>query len=527
MSARTFVPEWLWPRDRRSTEEIADGIREELESHVERLVDEQIRAGVPEEEARGIAAARFGDVERYAAECRRIDLGGRLIVHRSLVIACAALLAACTYLGWRVVESRQTAAKLKHMQNAVMHLQMQLAAQQQASQQSPNSPLNEGLSDAACVERLLRLSNHMQAAFAVGPVLTLFPPDRGVAIMREAWPQINVRDVKTGLLKAFAFSKALEPDMHPRLLAVLDLGMRDADPEVRSYAANYLREYAREDLSADADRYAEWYDTYGGMTPDDVLRATVETVPVALEEQLGDVEQLLRDGELRELWDVARELGDAGHPYAIPTLIGIIDADNSYDTVYGVGYFGLGKITSVKYSPFHDGAWWRRWWERNKGNYPSMLQRQSIPEFPKTAHGRMYAPYPEYLDALDGLLRYFERGVQEERFNYADWAQAVAEFEDPAAIPFLIGVIDADNTYDTVYGVGYFGLGPLTGVTYSESHDGAWWREWWEKNKSRYPASAQATPIPDLKGIVQAARGSRAKGGAGWQFLDALRRAYR
>ena len=406
-------------------------------------------------------------------------------------------------------------------------MQAQLAAERQKLQQSATAPLNETLSNADCVERLLRLTNHMQTAFAVGPVLTQFPPERGVAIVREAWPQLTNRDVKTGLLKAFAFSKALEPDKHPRLLAVLDLGMRDADSEVRSYAASYLCEYAREDLSADADRYAEWFEKYGNLTPDDVLRATAATVPDALQKQLADAEQLMRDDELRGLWDVARELGETGHPYAIPTLIGIIDADNSYDTVYGVGYFGLGKITSVKYSPFHDGAWWRRWWERNKGMYPGRVQQQPIPEFPKTAHGKTYTPYPEYLDALDGLLRYFETGVQDDNFSYSDWAQAVAEFEDPAAIPFLIGVIDADNTYDTVYGVGYFGLGKLTGVSYSESHDGAWWRTWWEKNKSRYPAAAQETPIPDLKGIVQAARGSRAKGGAGWQFLDALQRAYR
>jgi hypothetical protein len=44
----------------------------------------------------------------------------------------------------------------------------------------------------------------------------------------------------------------------------------------------------------------------------------------------------------------------------------------------------------------------------------------------------------------------------------------------------MIAVIDADNTYDTVYGVGYFGLGRLIGVEYDKSHNGAWWRRWWE-----------------------------------------------
>ena len=63
----------------------------------------------------------------------------------------------------------------------------------------------------------------------------------------------------------------------------------------------------------------------------------------------------------------------------------------------------------------------------------------------------------------------------------------------------MIGVIDADNTYDTVYGVGSFGLGRLTGVKYDSSHNGAWWRKWWEENKSKYPQDVQAIEIPDVR----------------------------
>ena len=80
------------------------------------------------------------------------------------------------------------------------------------------------------------------------------------------------------------------------------------------------------------------------------------------------------------------------------------------------------------------------------------------------------------------------------------WSSAgvLGEIGDPQPIPTMIAVIDADNTYDTVYGVGYFGLGRLTGVKYDESHDGPWWREWWTKNKERFPAEVQAMEIPHL-----------------------------
>ena len=65
-------------------------------------------------------------------------------------------------------------------------------------------------------------------------------------------------------------------------------------------------------------------------------------------------------------------------------------------------------------------------------------------------------------------------------------------------MPWLIGMIEADGTYSSIYAVGWLGLGKLTGVSYDKSHDGAWWRAWWEKNKSRFPAEARAVAIPIL-----------------------------
>jgi len=75
----------------------------------------------------------------------------------------------------------------------------------------------------------------------------------------------------------------------------------------------------------------------------------------------------------------------------------------------------------------------------------------------------------------------------------------VAQFQDPSAIPFMIGAIEAKEGYDTVYGIGYFGLGRLTGVDYDDSHDGAWWRAWWNESKVQYPENVQAIEIPDLQ----------------------------
>ena len=203
----------------------------------------------------------------------------------------------------------------------------------------------------------------------------------------------------------------------------------------------------------------------------------------------------------------------AGHqdPRAIPVLIGMIDADNSYDTIYGVGYFGLGRITGVEYSAFHDGAWWRRWWEKNKSRFPPQVQGAAIPDLPKSDAGREHVPFPDDLDTLDGKLRYLDRQLESGgELNLINISREIARHGDARAIPAFIALIEADDTYDTVYGVGHFGLAPITGVKYDESHNGAWWRDWWQTNRNRFPQDTAEQEIPDLRERFKAWKGANA-----------------
>jgi pentatricopeptide repeat protein len=121
------------------------------------------------------------------------------------------------------------------------------------------------------VKRIVGLHDHMQTAFGVGPDLTLLDPDQGLEIVRKAWPKVTRFDVKTGLLKTFAFSKAL-PAKHPKVLQVLDLGMNDKSPKVREYAASYLAEYAGQNFSNDPKGYAEWYAKNKDKDPNELLK---------------------------------------------------------------------------------------------------------------------------------------------------------------------------------------------------------------------------------------------------------------
>jgi predicted esterase len=97
---------------------------------------------------------------------------------------------------------------------------------------------------------------------------------------------------------------------------------------------------------------------------------------------------------------------------------------------------------------------------------------------------------------IDALKESIEQGGTNKGAPVWGAAMTLASYDDPSVIPTLIAFIDADNTYDTTYGIGHYGLSSLTGVQYHESHDGAWWRQWWEKNKQRYPEAVRTLPIP-------------------------------
>jgi HEAT repeats/Tetratricopeptide repeat len=108
--------------------------------------------------------------------------------------------------------------------------------------------------------------------------------------------------------------------------------------------------------------------------------ANSERLDALLESMVSKLEK----GETMKLWREVNALADLKDPRAIPTMIGVIDADNTYNTVYGVGYFGLRRLTGVQYDENHDGPWWHRWWEENKSQYPEDVRGLEIPVFKKT-----------------------------------------------------------------------------------------------------------------------------------------------
>jgi hypothetical protein len=192
------------------------------------------------------------------------------------------------------------------------------------------------------IERLKGLENHNSAAFTVGPELVKLDPDFGLKVLETAWPELTNFQVKRGLLKAFHFSKPLRPKKHSYVHKILHLGMTDKDKKVREYAAVYVKEYAFEDFGSNLEDYLDWYKEYKDHSIEEVIRLNQNRKIPILKEKLKEIVDEFEKGNMDQVQKLGEDISRYGNPYAIPTLIGIIDADNSYDTVYGIGYFALG-----------------------------------------------------------------------------------------------------------------------------------------------------------------------------------------
>jgi predicted esterase len=232
------------------------------------------------------------------------------------------------------------------------------------------------------VKRLKGLEGHKAAASRVGPELVKLKPDFGLKVVEAAWPDLTDIEVKRGLLKAFHFAR------HPKIIKALHLGVTDSEKKVRETALNYLSEYSLQKFTGNTKAYRHWYAEFSDQSLEEIREAGLKRNRPILKKKLQEIVRISKTGNRRQLWDTAREVAKFKDPFAIPTLIGIIDADNSYDTIYGVGYFGLGRITKVRYNKEHNGAWWRQWWEKNKGQYPKHIREMEIPNLgKKEGHG--------------------------------------------------------------------------------------------------------------------------------------------
>lgn len=418
-------------------------------------------------------------------------------------------------IGLCLLKAGETDAGAKRLQTVLDAFPEDAALVAQANAAAKTYDINLKPADSPVAqwqEKLEACTNHKQAAFSVVPMMldSLEPDDAWLAV-KAAWPNLKNDDVKTGISKAFAFQN------HPQVLEVLDLGMRDRSMPVKSYVKSYVGWYAFRDFAEDYSAYDTWRTENIDKTLADVAIASLKVL-------LSELSALSTEEQISRLALMEQGLRQHTTPEMQRTLRAEL----------------LGRaleIISNTEEPRDPSA--RIQAQELRGTYIGILRSMNLsreqleplilplvnPDMDSSVLTVIQGP--EQVWALDRLIELLEEATQAKNRSLL-WAvaQSLGRIGSPRSIPPMIAAINADNTYDTVYGVGYFGLGQLTGVRYEESHDGAWWLDWWKKNKDQFDLGEDEARIPDMTKVVQKVT-SEAQGSAtDWHLGAADHTAY-
>lgn len=373
-------------------------------------------------------------------------------------------------------------------QNEIMTPTAGTAATVEQAQWAPLQPETRVQPPPAAGIRLEDRLNRMngadwRGALAVAQEVAALPATQGVAVVQQHWNVVTNAESRKQFLKAFVFAE------HPHTLSVLYLGLRDPAPEVQNWALTYLKDIALQDYAENHAAAVDWSSARANRPLSEVLAESAQAAAARLRQapssEIRKQLQCLRNATWYRSFPQAFQ--GSGLPEALETIIAGQDEDLVREALQACVRLPLGE------------SWCRR-----------VLLPLLASAKPAETHGHAALVLGRLKSAwaVDPLLAGLTNLLSTSESPTAIWnlATALGEIGSPRAIPAMIGVIEADNTYNTVYGVGYFGLGKLTGVEYDASHDGAWWRAWWEKNKQRFAPDVQALEIPRLTGGRAAAR---------------------
>lgn len=339
-------------------------------------------------------------------------------------------------------------------------------------------------------ERLAALADaDWRESFALGGELATLPPDEGMEILTKAWPHMPV-EARQQTMKAFRFVGLNDLSaMHNRLIDVLHLGMTDTQPQVQEWSINYLREIALEDFSQDINAYHKWYAANHGRPPRDVMLESCRRYITEL--RSGDSAAI---GKLNGN-DVANHIGRYAELQKAMTDAGGLDLIESWLKKPSLDEKSRDLLSGLMYSVQPDEAYLRRVVLPAARNHPEYrIRSAALRSLGKKGNEWAVDPLLELL-----VEQYKKYGTAGQDVDYFGIGMALGSLGDPRAIPTIVGVIQDDNSYETVYGLGYFALSKLTGVRYEDSHNGAWWTQWWDKNKSRFAPDVEKMSIPQVK----------------------------
>lgn len=358
--------------------------------------------------------------------------------------------------------------------------------------------------------RLAALNDvHFKTVEATALELARLPPDEGFDILQKNWSKIARPRTREMILSAWFVLRndSQVPSRHPRLIDLVDLGMRDESIAVQRRAEDYVRRLALQDFIEDFQEYKAWYESARGKPVVDVVSDSVRRIVAAME-KAEPAAARKHAQRLKDAWGPFHEMGetrqvalDAGLMKLIERWISAGLAPMADKVQIELAADGLKLLSLLRLG------------EEDVQRIAVPLLAESVPSSIRVGAMRV-VNRKEFPWAVDRLLevatrprRPSDRSVDTEVWELAG---SLASQEDPRVIPTMIALIEADNTQTTIYGIGYWGLSKLTRVEFDEKHDGAWWRAWWEKNRERYPEPVRSMEIPKLAAKVDEARPARA-----------------
>jgi tRNA A-37 threonylcarbamoyl transferase component Bud32 len=382
----------------------------------------------------------------------------------TVVIALAMLVLAGVGLVALYEMQRQKRAWNRAVESAAVNPQPQFPDSDVAQQLPTNAPspaFNEDL-----LKKVFAMNTGTwRQALATAEQVAEIEPETGLAMVQTYWQTITNAESRKQFLKAFTFAR------HPRLLAVLELGLLDNAPEVQTWALTYLKSVTDKDYSEDYAAAARYLESRRNMPLQDAMNETARNFARDLN-TADDTElltQLNRLNAANLLRDMPWSTLDSGLEQALEKIIAERSQGLAATALQAAGHVSLSD------------DWYRRVVApRLSPNEPTIIRKSAAQALNRKTGEWAVEPLVGALHDLSNLDH-----SQKNSLTFAV-GSALARTGSPKAIPPVIQAIQADNSYATVYGLGYFALTPLTGVPYNEKHNGAWWASWWETNKARF-----------------------------------------
>ncbi len=327
------------------------------------------------------------------------------------------------------------------------------------------------------------------------------PPDTSLALLKDAWQKIASAETRLYVLN-------MSQD-HPRVLELLDLGVKDTSLYVQNRAIQALEMYSFENYAEDFGAYDAWRQKQAGRSLEETMRESCREYVQSVQK----ADDGTRFQRLTLLQRVAYNVGAASHSRLRRKAMlesGLPDALAEWLNSPTTAWMAFAVLRNLKM----DEAYLRRVVVPRIGPDVEL-------NFRRQALGVLATPDNRW--AADILLKMFVKEYPDPESENVGYA--LTQMGDPRLLPTLIAMIGADNSPDGQRILGNI-LNLMTGNGSGLLHDGAWWRTWWTRNAARFPADVRALPIPQIAVRQRPANPGAVQGPEQHQIAGDFKRTY-